>query len=544
MKDSLCTITFQPAGTRIQVPSHTAILTAALQHNIPLEGPCNGRGICGKCLVQVSGSVTPPGDEELERLGTASAGWRLACQAKATGDVTVQLQQDGRFHALEGGQAVNYPFDPPIKSRLNSRLNSPSKLYGVAVDIGTTSIAASLVDLNDQGRETAAAGCLNPQTRVGGDVITRITFANESPENPRLLRDAAVRGINRLIAEMCHSQKVQSKDIYHVVIAGNTTMLHLLLGINPISLAVAPYSPVFVDYRETTARELGIEAAEDSVVSLLPSLSAFVGADILAGMAATAFHHVEVPALFIDIGTNGEIAAKVNGRLAATSAAAGPALEGMNIQFGCRAEDGAISGVKIDSSGEVSLESIGTARRKGICGSGLVELVAELIKAGVLEVSGRFAATESVPGPISGRLVDFHGQRAFVVDPENMILLTQKDVRQVQLAKAAIAAAIEILFQRLGASLSVVERVFIAGAFGYHLKPEALTTLGLLPPGLRGKISLVGNTAKEGARLCLISKQALAEIQTLQKALEPLELSYAPEFMENYVKQMDFPFSQ
>lgn len=538
MSESVCKVTFLPQGITIRVPQNTTILEAAVLNKLPLESTCNGKGTCGKCLVKVSGTVNEPSSHEIGRLSEKkSEGWRLACQTKILGTVTVTLPEVDTFHTVQSGEAREYPFDPMIREVYPSA----HELFGLAIDIGTTSIVASLIDLKTNEKELLSTSCLNPQTQFGGDVITRITFAHQSPEDTQKLRQSVLNGINLLIEEMCTKKGIQPTQIHHATIAANTTMLHLLVGIDPISLALAPYNPIFVDYQEHSASELGIHMAPDALVSLLPSLSAFIGADILAGLIAIDFKKLTVPSLFIDIGTNGEIVANVKGKLVATSSAAGPALEGMNIHCGCRAEDGAISSVQLTENGIINIESIGTGKIKGLCGSGLVELVAELVKSQVITPSGKFADPTELPDFLARHLIEYNEQLAFVVHSESMTILTQKDVRQVQLAKAAIAAAIEILFERLEVDLASVEHIFIAGAFGYHLKPEALKTIGLLPKGLDCPIHFVGNTAKEGARLCLCSKLALKEIQTLQKELVPLELSYAPEFMNHYVDQMGFP---
>lgn len=538
MSESLCTITFLPQKITVSVPENTLIRDAALQNNLHLESTCNGRGTCGKCLVKVEGAVNDPSKEEVKRLKEKlSDGWRFSCQTRILGTVTVTLAEEDQFHTVQSGEAREYPFDPYILGIHPTA----EELYGLAVDIGTTSIVASLVDLKANEKELITVSCLNPQTQFGGDVITRITFAHQSPEDTQRLKEYVLKGINQLIDQICSKIGIKPAQIYHATIAANTTMLHLLVGIDPISLALAPYNPVFVDYQEHPASELGIQMASNGLVSLLPSLSAFVGADILAGLLAIDFKKLTVPSLFIDIGTNGEIVANVYGKLAATSSAAGPALEGMNIHCGCRAEDGAISSVRLTDKGEVQFEQIGTAKIKGLCGSGLVELVAELVNSGIITASGKFADPSDLPESLARHMIEYDEQLAFVVEPQSNTILTQRDVRQVQLAKAAIAAAIEILFNRLEVDLASVEHVFIAGAFGYHLKAEALKTIGLLPQGLDAAIHFVGNTAKEGARLCLCSKQALEEIKILQQELIPLELSYAPEFMEYYVNQMGFP---
>lgn len=538
MDNQSCEVLFLPDKVKIEVPKYTTVLEAALQNNLPLEGPCNGRGKCGKCLINVSGELSKASREERVLLGSKIAeGWRLACRCKILGQVRVFLGEKYFLQTILKGQTVNYKFDPPIEATPGRR----EKIFGVAVDIGTTSIVASIAELENGGKVVDTAACLNPQVRYGGDVLTRISFAQGNVKNLQKLKESVVSGINQLIAGFCDSQGIETGSIVHVTIAANTTMMHLLAGVDPSTLARAPYQPVFVNYRQMQAEELDLKVAPAAAVSLLPSVSAFVGSDILAGIIATDFHKQTVPSLFVDIGTNGEIVANVGGRLVATSAAAGPAFEGMNIQCGCRAENGAISSVKINEQGEVLTEVIGNAKKKGLCGSGLVELTAELMKAGVILPSGRFTGSAAaLPPALAQRFVNYHVQTAFVVDFESMIVLTQKDIRQVQLAKAAVATAIELLLKRLQIDLNKVEQIYIAGSFGYHLKPEALKTIGLLPPGLDAEVKFVGNTAKEGALLCLTSKMALREIIALQKRVNPLELSYVPEFQEHFVRQMAF----
>lgn len=554
--DFMCNITFLPAGQpvvvqkritagvqegiTVAVPAGTTIMEAARQNNIPLEGPCNGNGTCGKCLVRVEGKLNQPDSAESSRLNSRGEGWRLACQARVLSDSRVTLSAQYLMQTVHGGKTRKFAFDPVYAADPGTS----ERVFGVAVDVGTTSIVASLNDLRNPGQELGTAASLNLQTKYGGDVLTRITFADKSPQNVIKLQKAVIDGINMLLADVCRQHSIGTDEVHHITIAANTTMLHLLAGINPISLAIAPYTPVFVDYQGLSAAQLGIKAAPEAEVSLLPSLTAFVGADILAGVMALDFHEVDLPSLFIDIGTNGEIVANVNGRLAATSSAAGPALEGMSIQCGRRAEEGAMSAARIDENGELIIETIGGAPCRGICGSGLVELVAELVKAGVIQSSGAFADRENIRGPLAERMVEFEGQKAFLIDARSQTVLTQKDIRQVQLAKGAIAAAITILFQRLAVDLKSVEKIYIAGAFGYHLKEEALKTIGLIPPGLDAEIEFVGNTAKEGARLALLSNYAMLELTRLQKTINQVELSYAPEFQENFVEQMDFPVQE
>ncbi len=535
MTNKLCKVTFLPGRTVLEVPYKTTIMEATFKTDLSLESLCNGKGICGKCLVNVSGEVNEPNDQEHKVLGKQKRdNLRLACKTEILGDVEVTLPNAEKYHTVQNGQVHEYPFDPMI---LYPDLE---KTYGIAIDIGTTSIVVSLVELNHTGAELSTSSCLNPQTKFGGDVVTRISIAHEKPENTKELRACVIEAINELIKKMCVQQNIDAEEIRHISIAGNTTMLHLLMGIDPISLAQAPYTPVFVDYREVSLEDIALHCHPKTVISLLPCLSAFIGADILAGLIAIDFHRTKEPSLFIDVGTNGEIVANVRGKLVATSSAAGPALEGMNIHCGCRAVTGAVSGFHLTDKGEIRLETIEDAPAVGICGSGLVEIVADLLNWKIIDASGRFSKPDELPENLSCHLTEFGNQPAFIIYPESDIILTQKDIRQVQLAKAAIAAAVKILFERLEFELSMVEHVYIAGAFGYHLDQEAVKTIGLIPAELKAKMHFVGNTSKEGARLCLTSKKALEEIQKLQKDLIPLELSYAPEFMNSFIGQMNF----
>lgn len=588
-------ITFLPGGQKIVVPEGTKLLEAARNCGVIIEAPCDGRGTCGKCRVKAGTGLKSADEVERERLGAAlDGGLRLACRSEICGPVRAEIPAGytETFVALTGGMGKDWPLDPPVhqvacqeiagtdQSPLSQGAiplfwdNYPAMLEelageyksglkqcqkvvkngqlldwrfafdrpccGVALDIGTTSVVAELFNLAD-GQSLGTRSCLNPQTEFGGDVLTRISFASQNADGTVLLQKKIVEGINSLLGQLATAAELRVEDIYEVVVAGNTTMQHLLLGVNPRSLAHAPYRPVFTAQIEISPKRLGLNIAPRGVVTLLPSSAAFVGADIVAGVLVTGLYRYDKTALFIDIGTNGELVVCKDGVLAGTSSAAGPALEGMNITCGCRAENGAVEGFAILEDGTVQVEVIGNHSARGLCGSGLADVVSELVRCGVIGGNGRFSPKEQLPPELAARLTDYNGQQVFMIDEAGPVYLSQKDVRQVQLAKGAIAAAIDLLLQELAISYTEIDEVLVAGAFGFHLKPSSLVGIGLLPELCRDKIRFVGNTAKEGAKAVLLNRQAATEIQAIGQRLAIKELSLHPRFQDCFVKCLSFP---
>ena len=320
-------------------------------------------------------------------------------------------------------------------------------------------------------------------------------------------------------------------DIYHIVISANTTMLHLLLGISPASLAKAPYRPTFLNIKEMKARDISIEANKEAILSIIPSASSYVGGDIVSGIMASDFENNK-EAIFIDIGTNGELVALKDGKIISTSTAAGPALEGMNIECGCRAQDGAIEAFDIDGEYNIVYSTIGNKKAVGICGSGLIDIAAALVKRNVLLKSGRW--NKDLDNKIADRLVD----KKFYIT-EN-VYISQKDIRQIQLAKGAIAAGIILMLEEIGLTIDEVPKAYIAGAFGYHVNPDNIRIIGLIPKGFKGEIIFLGNTSLEGARLALINKSCLEKVHTITKDMVVLELSLRENFQDVFVNQLNF----
>ncbi|MBT9138801.1 MAG: hypothetical protein DDT31_01378 [Syntrophomonadaceae bacterium] len=426
--------------------------------------------------------------------------------------------------------------------------NSSERSYGVALDIGTATIATYLLNLNT-GKELGVKSTPNPQVKFGTDVISRIKHVHDHGEQGlRELGDEVKRAINLIIEELCHKFEVKSANIYKVVIVGNPIMLHLLLGIDPSYIDHSPYIPVLRDTTSFQGRELqispvrgsplnGIRMNPEGEVYILSNVSGYLGADIIAGVLYTELHKSDRLKLLVDIGTNGEIVLGNKDRILACSTAAGPAFEGARIEKGMSAQTGAISHVYIDD--EVRIEVIGDGRPMGICGSGLVDAVGELLKLGFISENGIY---QPLPISKSLRLLKRDGQYCFLlVKNPAPIYLTQRDVRELQLAKGAIRAGIGILIREIGATEDEIEEVFLAGAFGNFLRTESVIRLGLLPDIPPGRITLSGNSAGEGAKLCLIDKDKLNEIQQITTRIEYLELSYRSDFNDEFALRIKFP---
>ena len=542
-----------------------------------METPCNGLGLCGKCRVKAWGGLYPP--ETLENAFINAPDVRLACLARVSGEVWIGLPHKGqKLKTINQGFAITVDVDSSIKQVLlpvpektapsyleglpyssssvdiyqkmgdleqartlqiygvlldNSLIDlgpEPGEILGVAIDIGTTGISAYLLDLAS-GEILQKESCLNPQTEFGGDVLSRISYCLENPQAPDQLQESIIGKLNELVIDLTGDAN-RAKRIYQVVIAGNTTMLHFVLGVHPGSIARAPYRPVFLDQVDLKGREAGILICPEGRVTLLPSASGYVGADILAGLVATGFDRKEYPALFLDIGTNGEIVANLGGRLIATSTAAGPALEGMNISCGCRAEEGAIDTFLIDDQFELHFTTIGGTSPKGICGSGLIDITAAMIKRELVLASGRF--NPNVDPRIKAKI---RAKKFYLTDD---IYISQKDIRQIQLAKGAISAGVTLLLEETGIALEAIEEAVIAGAFGYHINPDSLREIGFLPKEFRGKINFVGNSSAEGARLALLNQGVMAQIQGLKTRIEVLELSTNLRFQDYFIKALGF----
>ena len=418
--------------------------------------------------------------------------------------------------------------------------------FGLAVDIGTTSVVSTLIEL-DSGEQLASVSSLNPQAVFGGDLMSRIAFAQFDPGNLRKLHTRIIGLLNRHIEEACRQSGVLAKWIYKVVVVGNTCMHHLLLGIDPSFVGLAPYAPVMRHALVLPARELFLKVAPEARVCLLPLVAGFVGADAVAVALATRIYEGAAIRIAVDIGTNGEVILGSRDRLWACSAPAGPALEGAQIRHGMRGALGAIDRVTVDD--DIHVHTIGEADPLGICGSGLIDLLAGLLDTGVIDWTGliRVEAREALPPKLRERVVMRGEERQVIVlrpgeaGARQEVVLTQDDVRQVQLAKGAIASGVAMLQHVASVSDETVAELMLAGGFGNYVSISSALRIGLIPPLPTEKIRYVGNAASLGAQLCLVSETERQRAESVAASIEHVSLAAHPDFERIFVDAMNFP---
>ncbi|HVH63563.1 MAG TPA: ASKHA domain-containing protein, partial [Candidatus Dormibacteraeota bacterium] len=410
--------------------------------------------------------------------------------------------------------------------------------YGVAFDLGTTTVVGTLRNLRT-GMAEAVRSTLNGQAPFGADVISRISHGMQSDQAKVELRDAILATMNTLLADLYEGAGVERNRVYEMVVVGNATMLHLLLGIDATPISMMPFTPTFREPLYLPAREVGLEIHPGGFVQTLPVIGAYVGADIVAGVVATGLAREDKIRVFVDVGTNGEIVLGSSKRVLCTAAPAGPAFEGSQIRCGMRATDGAIEGVTLTD--HVELQVIGgDIPPRGICGSGLVDVVAQLRLAGLLDAGGKLRSREEVPEhPLSDRLVTIDGVRAFLL-AEN-VFLSQRDVRELQFGKGSIATGIKVLMDVMGISASDLDEVLLGGSFGSYLNPESAKIIGLVPPVDVDQILSVGNTAGEGAKMSLLSFRERQVAFELPDKIEYVELSGRSDFNDSFVSVLKFP---
>ncbi len=486
------TITIPQQGVSISAAPGANLLETLRQEGYAPHAPCGGKGTCGKCEVTVNGKAV------------------LSCQTVIDQNMTVVLPQKENTNILSGGTNVELKTDGEIAGNL------------VAIDLGTTTMVCYLLD--HTGKELAVASSLNPQGVYGADVISRIQAALDGKQQEMC---ACVReGLSRLIAEVCEKAVVSTGTIQRIALVANPCMQQLLMDLSPENLAKVPFAPVLTEMTTVPAVSL-FSICPNAEFLIVPDISGYVGADTMGCVLSTEMYKKEAITLMVDIGTNGEMVMGNKHHMIACSTAAGPALEGANIRFGMRGSEGAIDHVTWEN-GKPKVHVIGEAKAKGICGSGLIDAVAVILKHGIINQRGRIQSAES----------QFEGDRAFYLTED--ICLTQNDIRQVQLAKGAIAAGIELMAKQLGISLNDVDEVLLAGAFGSFIDPASACTIGLLPPVLRPKIRAVGNAAGSGAKLLACSKAQQDLADRLVKEIDFLELASLPEFQRTFGKQTNF----
>ena len=551
-----------------------------------INAPCGGGGRCGKCRVTIENPDEPT--EEDARLldeATLEMGIRLACATVVSEGMSVgfELQNEKLAHIVTEGKSIQYAFNPAIREyrvklsppELSSqsadfervkatigmgnliigrrllkelpfvlRANgweidvvtygdrllgfNPHGLYGVAVDIGTTTLATYLMDLRT-GAELAVASSLNPQKPYGDDVISRSDYARSGGLD--VLQQIVAAEINRLVVELCAQANINSRDIYLMTLAGNTVMMHLFAGVSPENIALSPFIPAWTGSMDFCAAELGLELNPEAVATVLPCVAGYVGADTVAAMLAAGVREDGDTTLLIDIGTNGEIALSASGRLFACSTAAGPAFEGAHISSGMGGVSGAINKAKVDS--QVRYSTIGNTQAKGICGSGLLDLISGFLENGAIDDTGRIDP-DSAPDWLQ------ISDSGLPVDSDKGIFITKRDIREVQLAKGAIAAGVEVLINEAGIKVSDIQHVYLAGGFGSFMDKRSACRVGLIPMELLNRTSAIGNGSGAGAKAALLSCDAMREAERLSHVVRYVELSARKDFQDAFMDKMMF----
>lgn len=554
----MATVTLLGVGAKpiIRKWSGETGLYHALAEEHLMDAPCGGRGRCGKCRILVQEGNVPANAEDRQFFTEEELdeGWRLACMHTVQGDLTLRLPpRESVGSIVSDGYLREFSFAPVIAKCLNPQGDTEvfsgeivlatepgdtrDRLYGIAVDLGTTTVVATLVDLRN-GKELGSVSCLNGQKAFGQDVITRIHYAMTQPKGTRILQQVILRDLCRLLNGLlaADGRNLRPDDIYAVTVGGNNTMIHLLVGRDPSSMGQVPYRPSFTGALTISGTELELPVSPLCQVYCLPAVSAYVGGDITAGVLdCDLTGRTDKNILFIDIGTNGEMVLSRRGKLCACSCAAGPALEGMNISCGVRASRGAIEDVRITMDGEtpaVTCATIGDAPAVGLCGSGLLSAIAELRRAGLIHKTGRLQDS-----PLTERI---GGKKSFVLDAAHNIRLTQQDIRQVQLAKGAILSGIQAMMEHNGITAAEIDEVLVAGQFGTHLKADSLIGAGLIPAELEHVVRYVGNTSKSGAYLTLLSQAERQKAEAIAKQIEYIELSTLENYDQKFVAAINF----
>jgi uncharacterized 2Fe-2S/4Fe-4S cluster protein (DUF4445 family) len=595
----------------VRVPYGVTLFDAASWNGIAIDSTCGGHGTCKKCRVKIAADAPAPTSLDI-RAYTAQEikdGWRLACRTPATRDTQVEVPPlTTRPKAATVGVGRQVILRPAVQKRylelaepdladqasdlervlaqlddLEPRAelavlrtlgrtlraadykvtavvvddlliavepgDTTGRRFGIAFDLGTTTVVATLLDLST-GTPAAVESALNAQQPFGADVITRISATMMDPGALDKLRNLAHETLAELAQAVCAAAGVPPDEVYEVALAGNATMTHIVLGIDPEPLGMAPFIMATRLYPEVLASDLGLGGAVHprARAVIFPAFGAYVGGDITAGLLASGMDRDARIRLFVDIGTNCEIVLGNRDWLLATAAPAGPAFEGAAIRCGMRAADGAIEVVGM-TAGELTLKVIGDAEPQGLCGSGLVDAVTGLVRTGLLDSSGRFVSEEQArviaPG-LAPRLTSIGKERVFVLHwrgpaAEDSIYLSQRDVRELQFAKAAIATGWRILLEEAGLTEADVKQVLLAGSFGSFLSPASAIRIGLVPKVPVQRVVPAGNVAGEGAKMALLSLRERAGGLALLEEVRYVELSDRADFNDRFVDQLSFP---
>ncbi len=606
MLDRQIQVTFQPQGRAVFVLAGTKLLEAASRAGLTVDTPCGGSGTCGKCRLQIMSGTSEPcqADRDHFSYDQLSAGWRLACQTALSADATVHVPSESLFadphqilaapadtkaaHLapavqkvylklsgqadLEGlaGQLGDFVADSELLEEIARKLkqlggqgtallangdlvdlepgDTTDRCFGVAIDVGTTTLVGSLLDLQT-GDELAVASAINPQTSFGDDVLSRIKYASAGADELASLQKSVSIAIGEILDDLSSQGQIAREDICELTFAGNTTMQQLLAGLDVSSLGVVPFTPAVTDSQVLAACELEIPIHAGGTGYIFPVIGGFVGGDTVAGLVATELDELAAgPVLMIDIGTNGEIVLAHDSKLWATSTAAGPAFEGARISCGMRATRGAIEKVIIDR--DVHCSVIADARPVGLCGSGLVDAAAGLLESGIVTQMGRLLGPDELPESVYESLrkrvrKNKAGRAEFVLawdGPDGPITLLEGDVRELQLAVGAIRAGITILLARAGLTGPDLSAVLIAGGFGSFIRRSCAQRIGLLPADVdHWRMRYIGNASLDGARLALLSRDVRKRAEQITRRAEHVDLSQDVQFQMIFAESMIFP---
>jgi uncharacterized 2Fe-2S/4Fe-4S cluster protein (DUF4445 family) len=600
---------FEPDGAEVRVPSGTPVFDAASWNGVAIDSTCGGHGTCKKCKVRVIDGDVPVSavDPRAFTVDELRQGWRLACRAPARQDLVIEVpplqtrpkaalvgvgrhvilrpavqkrhlvleepsmedQRSDLARVMDGLEDLAPRIELPVLRTLGTVLrnahfdvtavvcddllidiepgDTTARRYALAFDLGTTTVVATLLDL-ETGQPVEVRSMLNRQQPYGADVISRISATMMQDDALDALQTRARETLAQLADEVCVEARVDPGEVYEITVCGNVTMMQLALGIDPEPLSMAPFVVASHELPPTVAADFGVHVHPRAPAFVFPSLGAYVGGDIVAGLLATGMTRDKRLRLFIDVGTNSEIALGDHERVVATAAPAGPAFEAAQIRCGMRAAEGAIEGVTIGDD-EISLEVIGDMPAIGMCGSGLVDCVAELVRAGLLDHSGRFVDEQtaaSVSPRLAERLTKVGEERVFVLrprgaDPAEAVYLSQRDVRELQFAKASIATGWQILLTELGVEAGDIAQVLLAGSFGAYLSPASAVRIGLVPRMALPRIVSAGNVAGEGAKMAALSVRERAEARSIVREVTYVELSGRTDFNDLFIDQLSFP---